>query len=87
MIFLNRGSTRKPPSGEDILSARRLRLYVRKYGSDDSPGLPLLCLAGLTRNGRDFHSWPPRSPASAFAAPCLLPGLPGPGPFEWDKNW
>ena len=32
-----------------------LLLYARKYGSDVRSGRPLICLAGLTRNGRDFH--------------------------------
>lgn len=35
-----------------------LQLYVRDYGGPETgkPGqLPLVCLAGLTRNGRDFH--------------------------------
>lgn len=31
-----------------------LRLYARIYGAANS-GLPILCLAGLTRNSRDFH--------------------------------
>jgi pimeloyl-ACP methyl ester carboxylesterase len=30
-------------------------LYVREYGARESAALPLLCLAGYTRNCRDFH--------------------------------
>lgn len=32
-----------------------LRLYYREYGDRRSPRPPLLCLAGLTRNSKDFH--------------------------------
>jgi len=32
-----------------------LRLYARDYGDRKSPALPVICLAGLTRNSKDFH--------------------------------
>lgn len=32
-----------------------LHLYCRDYGDPYSAATPLLCLAGLTRNSRDFH--------------------------------
>jgi pimeloyl-ACP methyl ester carboxylesterase len=32
-----------------------LRLYARHYPAPGSTRRPVLCLAGLTRNGRDFH--------------------------------
>ncbi len=32
-----------------------LRLHARDYGNRNSPLLPVVCLAGLTRNSRDFH--------------------------------
>jgi pimeloyl-ACP methyl ester carboxylesterase len=32
-----------------------LRLYARHYPASGSTRRPVLCLAGLTRNGRDFH--------------------------------
>jgi len=32
-----------------------LRLYARHYAAPGSSRRPVLCLAGLTRNGRDFH--------------------------------
>lgn len=32
-----------------------LRLHARHYAAADSKARPLLCLAGLTRNSRDFH--------------------------------
>lgn len=33
-----------------------LSLYYRDYGDPDNPATPLLCLPGLTRNSKDFHS-------------------------------
>jgi pimeloyl-ACP methyl ester carboxylesterase len=41
-----------------------LRLYARHYPAPGSARRPVLCLAGLTRNGRDFHHL-----ASALASP------------------
>jgi len=32
-----------------------LKLHFRDYGDALSPATPVLCLAGLTRNARDFH--------------------------------
>ena len=32
-----------------------LRLYARDYGNRKSRALPVVCLAGLTRNSKDFH--------------------------------
>lgn len=65
-----------------------LLLYARKYGSDAAPGRPLVCLAGLTRNGRDFHdlaialSTHPTHPRAVY---CL--DYRGRGRSEWDKEW
>ncbi|MBJ7535891.1 alpha/beta hydrolase [Rhodomicrobium vannielii ATCC 17100] len=78
------------PQTEDIFyrSHDDLVLYVRKYGSDDAPARPLLCLAGLTRNGRDFHdlavalSTHPTHPRAVY---CL--DYRGRGRSEWDKDW
>jgi pimeloyl-ACP methyl ester carboxylesterase len=33
-----------------------LLLYAREYGDARQPGVPALCLTGLTRNCKDFHS-------------------------------
>lgn len=33
-----------------------LRLYCRVFEAERATGLPVLCLPGLTRNSRDFHS-------------------------------
>jgi pimeloyl-ACP methyl ester carboxylesterase len=75
---------------EDIFyrSHDDLLLYARKYGSDDAPGRPLLCLPGLTRNGRDFHdlalalSTHPTHPRPVY---CL--DYRGRGRSEWDEDW
>lgn len=34
-----------------------LSLYYRDYHPDQTNGLPLLCLGGLTRNSKDFHAF------------------------------
>jgi len=78
------------PQTEDIFyrSHDDLVLYVRQYGSDDAQARPLLCLAGLTRNGRDFHdlaaalSTHPTHPRTVY---CL--DYRGRGRSEWDRNW
>jgi pimeloyl-ACP methyl ester carboxylesterase len=76
--------------GEDIYyrSHDDLLLYVRRYGSKALPGRPLLCLPGLTRNGRDFHSIAgmlaahPTHPRPVY---CL--DYRGRGRSQWDKDW
>jgi pimeloyl-ACP methyl ester carboxylesterase len=75
---------------EDILyrSHDDLLLYVRKYGSEYARGRPLLCLPGLTRNGRDFQDL-----ALALAGHATHPrtvyclDYRGRGRSEWDKEW
>ena len=37
-------------------TADGIRLSGHDYGGRDLPGVPVLCLAGLTRNARDFHA-------------------------------
>ena len=39
----------------DFTARDGLRLYARHYPAPGSVRRPVLCLAGLTRNGRDFH--------------------------------
>ncbi|MBI4724000.1 MAG: hypothetical protein HY765_03090, partial [Rhodomicrobium sp.] len=90
MIFSeSRGNGGAVSGGEDIFyrSHDDLLLYVRKYGSDDLPGRPLLCLPGLTRNGRDFHdlalalSAHPTHPRPVY---CL--DYRGRGCSDWNKD-
>jgi pimeloyl-ACP methyl ester carboxylesterase len=66
-----------------------LKLHLREYGSVHDPGIPAVCLAGLTRNSADFGEL-----ASALAS-----GLKGPrrrvlaldyrgrGLSDHDRNW
>jgi pimeloyl-ACP methyl ester carboxylesterase len=66
-----------------------LKLHLREYGSVHDPGVPVVCLAGLTRNSADFGEL-----ASALAS-----GLKGPrrrvlaldyrgrGLSDHDRNW
>ena len=65
-----------------------LRLYARRYGRPDSVRRPVLCLAGLTRNCRDFHdiatalSNHPLYPREVY---CL--DYRGRGKSDCDPNW
>ena len=38
-----------------VTAADGLRLHTRDYGAETGRGLPVVCLAGLTRNSVDFH--------------------------------
>ncbi len=66
-----------------------LRLHVREYGSRLDPGVPVVCLAGLTRNSADFGRL-----ASALAAGLkgakrrvLALDYRGRGLSDYDRNW
>ncbi len=73
-----------------IPSPDGLTLYARDYGSD-GPGtgdrLPVVCLAGLTRNSRDLHplavqlSTDPKAPRRVIAIDTR-----GRGGSSWDAN-
>ncbi|RFB80636.1 alpha/beta fold hydrolase [Methylovirgula sp. 4M-Z18] len=39
-----------------VLASDGLRLHVRDYGPRDSDAIPVVCLAGLTRNSADFDA-------------------------------
>jgi pimeloyl-ACP methyl ester carboxylesterase len=60
-----------------------LLLYGRDYG-DGAPGLPLLCLGGLTRNSKDFHDLALRhAPRRRVVAPDYR----GRGLSSRDPDW
>lgn len=66
-----------------------LRLYARHYPAARRAHLrPVLCLAGLTRNSRDFHrlaaalSTDPQNPRDVYTLDSRGRGL-----SEHDKNW
>jgi pimeloyl-ACP methyl ester carboxylesterase len=65
-----------------------LRLYARHYPVPGSARRPVLCLAGLTRNSRDFHDLatalarPDRAGRDVYAVDCR-----GRGRSEHDRDW
>lgn len=66
-----------------------LRLHMRDYGSPLDPGLPIVCLAGLSRNAADFG---PLAAALAAGATgrrrrVIAIDYRGRGGSEHDRNW
>ncbi len=65
-----------------------LRLYARHYPVQGSARRPVLCLAGLTRNARDFHdlamalATPDEAGRDVYALDCRGRGL-----SEHDRDW
>jgi pimeloyl-ACP methyl ester carboxylesterase len=65
-----------------------LRLYARHYPAPGSSLTPVLCLAGLTRNGRDFHRLATRLAApGAGARDVYTLDSRGRGLSEHDRDW
>jgi pimeloyl-ACP methyl ester carboxylesterase len=71
------------PSDYFYDSADGLRLYCRVYAARRADGLPLLCLPGLTRNGRDFAALAARLSAQHEV---LTLDLRGRGRSAWDPD-
>lgn len=61
-----------------------LRLYARDYGPRHGDRLPVLCLAGLTRNSRDFHDLAVHLAASRRV---LVPDYRGRGRSDQARDW
>ena len=61
-----------------------LRIYYRDYGPHDSNRATVLCLAGLARNSRDFHSLALRLCASRRV---LSFDYRGRGRSDYDPDW
>lgn len=61
-----------------------LSLYYRDYGDPLSPGLPMLCLTGLTRNSADFADLADRH-ADERRILCL--DYRGRGRSAYDRDW
>lgn len=65
-----------------------LRLHARLYGETHDGNLPVICLAGLTRNARDFHELAlflarhPKTPRRIVAFDYR-----GRGGSQYDRNW
>jgi pimeloyl-ACP methyl ester carboxylesterase len=65
-----------------------LILYARCYGGEDLPGRTTLCLAGITRNSKDFHDLAlalSRHPTQPRRVYCL--DYRGRGRSQYDANW
>jgi pimeloyl-ACP methyl ester carboxylesterase len=68
-LFPSSAVTAHTPFEEITFTARDgLRLYARHYPAPGSTRRPLVCLAGITRNSRDFHV-----PATALSRDPLAP--------------
>lgn len=60
------------------------RLYYRDYGDTLSPGAPVVCLGGLTRNSKDFHDLATRL---APGRRVVCPDYRGRGRSAHDPDW
>ena len=65
-------------------SEDNLALYFRDYGDPLAPATPVLCLAGLTRNSKDFHDFASRL---APRRRVLCPDYRGRGRSAYDPDW
>lgn len=61
-----------------------LSLYYRDYGDPLSPGTPVICLCGLTRNSKDFHDLATRLSRKRRVV-CL--DYRGRGRSSYDPDW
>ncbi|HXF54431.1 MAG TPA: alpha/beta hydrolase [Hyphomicrobiaceae bacterium] len=64
-----------------------LKLYARRYPAPPSPRKPVLCLAGLTRNSRDFHDLAVALSRSAGGRTVYTIDCRGRGLSERDPDW
>jgi pimeloyl-ACP methyl ester carboxylesterase len=67
-----------------IASSDGVELYARDYGADVDDQPPVLCLAGLTRNSRDFHDLAIRLRARRRV---IAPDYRGRGHSGWARDW
>jgi pimeloyl-ACP methyl ester carboxylesterase len=87
---MSRDDATATPNWADIFytSQDGLKLYARRYGDASAPRRPIVCLSGLTRNSRDFHSVATALSGGlgpARAVYCL--DYRGRGFSEYDPNW
>ncbi|MFO0995211.1 MAG: alpha/beta hydrolase [Alphaproteobacteria bacterium] len=61
-----------------------LALYVREYGDALSPGIPVVCLGGLTRNSKDFHLL---ATHLSTKRRVVCPDYRGRGQSAYDPDW
>lgn len=76
-------------SWEDFTFSARdgLRLHGRRYPAPASRRRPAVCLAGLTRNVRDFHDLALSLSAGVDARPVFALDSRGRGASQHDPNW
>ncbi len=61
-----------------------LTLYYREYGTRDLPEVPVICLAGVARNSKDFHELALHLSANRLV---LCPDYRGRGRSDWDTDY
>ncbi|MBX3529869.1 MAG: alpha/beta hydrolase [Rhizobiaceae bacterium] len=65
-----------------------LRLHARVYGAGNEGALPVICLAGLTRNAADFHDLAIHlSQRARTKRKVVAFDYRGRGESAWDKDW
>ena len=82
------GNVHAPFREQSYTSQDGLRLVYSDYGPRRSERTPVICLAGLTRNARDFHelaSWLATVPG--YERRVIVPDYRGRGRSEYDRNW
>lgn len=79
----------RPAAGRSFYFSARdgLRLHARCYDAPGSRRPPLLCLAGLTRNSRDFHDLAMALSSGPAARSVWALDSRGRGLSEHDRNW
>ena len=81
-------SASQPPADCFVSAPDGLKLHHVEYGSRLDPGVPVVCLPGLTRNAEDFAALA-RALASGGKARRRVLALDyrGRGRSDWDRNW
>ncbi len=65
-----------------------LKLHARIYGQRGGPGLPVICLPGLSRNARDFHELALLlSQREGKERQVICFDYRGRGQSDYDRNW
>lgn len=61
-----------------------LRLYLRDYGDPLTVATPVVCLSGLTRNSKDYHTL---AGGLASRRRVVCPDYRGRGRSDYDRDW
>jgi pimeloyl-ACP methyl ester carboxylesterase len=75
-------------AGRDLFVTAQdeLRLHVRQYGVRTSPGVPVVCLPGLSRTVADFDALAPRLAEGGLTHRVIAIDSRGRGQSEYDSN-